>query len=244
MTSERWMSLEYDDQKKVLVAAVSSEEDLDWLSVDLLQVFFEESFESECKVRRFVDIRNIRNFFGNSELDDFDNDFGLDAFQYRSFTSNLFENLGEVIFNSDESAELVLLDSIGSTFVTQTRYSISTYDGNGEHVSLFFTKNEFTDGRYDEVVFPCSDLACHEFIDDFGEWMEVGGEIQDHESYESALIESILDVEEKIDDATSKAIDDEAFRELDEAFEGGFSLPGAEVDDSVPGRRLGDALFD
>ena len=93
MTPERWISLDYNDQKTVLVSAVASEESLDWLSGNLLQTFFEESFESECKLRRFVDVRNLRAFFGNSELDDFDNDFGMDSHQYKTFNRSIFENL-------------------------------------------------------------------------------------------------------------------------------------------------------
>lgn len=244
MTPERWISLDYHDQKAVLVSAVASEESLDWLSRNLLQTFFEESFESECKLRRFVDVRNLRAFFGNSELDDYDCDFGMDSHQYKTFTRGIFENLRDVLFNSEESAELLLLESIGSIFVTQTQYIINCCDEEGESLVLCFTINVFTDGRDDEVVFPCLDMACHDYIDDFGEWMEVGGETSDDECYESALIDSITDVEEKIDDATRKAIDDESFRELDDAFEGGFSLPGPEPDTENPGRGLGDALFD
>jgi hypothetical protein len=244
MTPQYWRALSYKEQKGVLVSSVTSEESLDWLSRELLQVFFEESIESECRLRRFVDVRNLRTFFGNPELDDFDNDFGMDSYQYKTFNRSIFENLREILFNNEESAELLLLDSIGSTFVTQTQYIINCFDEEGESVALCFTTNVFTDGRDDAVVFPCIDLACHEHIDDLGEWMELDGETAETGFNEAALIDGIMDVEEKIDDVTRKAIDDEALRELDEAFEGGYSLPGPDSDTGAPGRGLGDALFD
>ena len=242
MTPERWISLAYHEQKKALVEAVCREEEWDWADASTWEAFFESSSEADCVLRHFVDVQRLKMFFGNKEIDDFDNDMGMDSAQFRNYTKRLLDFLDFNLFNNEESEEVLLLDAIGSVFVTKKSYYISCLDEEGEHVCLRLTQNIYTDGREDELIGPHADTEMHDFIDELGEWLEVNGEVVNEKSFQSRLIDSIADIEEKVDEATRKAIEEEASRELRDAFDGEFTLPEFITDEEDENRGLGDMI--
>lgn len=245
MTPERWMSLSYPEQKKALVEAVCDEEEWDWADEEVWQAFFEVSEEPERGLRRFVDIRRLRTFFGSRELDDFDADMGMDSYQYRNFSDSLFGNLNRSLYESNESFELAILDAIGATFVTKQTTYIRARDVHGGFLVLKFTRNVYTDGRDDEVIGPFESDDEHDLIDHTGEWVEVGaGCLYDDqltdtpdESEDGEQVLDLPDVPEVDKDMELRLT--MGYGEDDE-----MSIPGYDEDTDSPERGLGDALYE
>jgi hypothetical protein len=241
MTLERWIALSYAEQKKALVDAVCAGEQWDWPDTEVWRAFFESSPEADFSCRRFVDVTRLRNFFGNSELDDFDNDMGMDSFQYQVYAGKLWGGIETSLFNSDESPELPMLDSLGAVFVTRESCWISARDSDGTPFFLRFTFSKFSDRRDDLSFGPFDDQELHDQIDELGEWLEVDGEKLPEIYTDQDLIDSIPDVEVPEIDRDMEF----RLRWGDEAdSEEGLSIPGFDESTESPSAGLGDKLFE
>ena len=222
-----------------MATAVGMEEPWDCFDDTTLQEFFESSPSAEQFTRRFVDVRRLRNFFGNPELDDFDNDMGMDSAQYRLFSDRLFHTIGNNLLRSDESAELAMLVSIGATFVTIHTTSIHAETEYGARQLLRFTRKAFSDGRDDEIVGPFDDEECHAFIDYQGEWLEFDAEVVEPGVEVGPTSDEVDDVEIPEEDK-----DMELRLRWDDGEDGERLIPGFDESNDTPLGGLGDDLFD
>lgn len=239
MPREHWISLDYRAQETALATAVGMEEPWDCFDDKTLQEFFESSPSAEQFTRRFVDIRRLRVFFGNPELDDFDNDMGMDSAQYRLFSDRLFHSIGYNLLRSDESAELAMLVSIGAPFVTIHSTWIHAETDYGARQLLRFTRKVFSDGRDDEIVGPFDDEDSHAFIDYQGEWLEFDAESVDPGADSNEYIEEVDEVEIPEEDK-----DMELSLRWDDGEDGERLIPGYDPSNDTPLGGLGDDLFD
>jgi hypothetical protein len=233
------MSLDYLERKKALVEALCDDEEWDWDDATIWEAFFDESDESQHTLRRFVDVQRLRFYFGNRELDDFDNDMGMDAHQYRSFSAALFENLGLTLRKSAESGELALLDAIGAAFATKHTVCIKTSDVYGDALVLRFTRNVYSDGRADEVIGPFDSNELHELIDETGEWLEMDAEYADDDSqldlHDGGMVDNLPDVPEIDEDMELRFV-------LDSQGGSDLGIPQFDEDADYQERGLGDRL--
>jgi hypothetical protein len=243
------MSLSYPEQKKALVEAVCEEEGgWDWADAEVWQAFFDENDETHRRLRRFVDVRRLRTFYGDRELDDGFADLGMDAYQYQHFTNKLFENLPRTLKLNSESFELALLESIGATFVTLDTVYVRTHDVYGGFLELKFTRKVYTDGRDDELVGPFEPDEVHDVIDEEGEWLEVSAgcfEDGSHDDAEpDAESEDQADYVPDLPDIPDVDKDMELRLTMGYAEDDEMSIPGYDEDTDSPERGLGDALYD
>lgn len=248
MTPERWISLDHLGQAKALVEAVCAEDEWDWADGTIWQVFFDDNDESNRRLRRFVDIRRLRTFYGDRELDDSFADLGMDSFQYQQFSNKLFENLPRNLQLNSESFELALLESMGAAFVTLDTFYFRTHDVHGAFLELKFTRKVYTDGRDEEIVGPFEPDEIHESIDEEGEWMEVSTGCLEDGSHDDA--ESDPESDDQADyvpdlpDIPDVDKDMELRLTMGYAEDEEMSIPGYDEDTDSPERGLGDALYD
>ncbi len=248
MTPERWMSLDYQGRKTALIEAVCAEDEWDWTDETIWQEFFDDNDETNRRLRRFVDVRRLRIFYGDRELDDCFADLGMDAYQYQYFSNKLFENLPRNLQLNSESFELALLESMGAAFVTIDTVYIRTHDVYGDYLELKFTRKVYTDGRDDEFVGPFEPDDVHEVIDEEGEWMEAStGGLEDgtHDDAESdAESEDQAEYVPDLPDIPDVDKDMELRLTMGYAEDEEMSIPGYDEDTDSPERGLGDALYD
>jgi len=241
MTFEEWSSLSYTEQKTALVEAVLFSEEWDWVSHETLLGFFENSPEVDVAVRRFVDIARLRDLFGSADLDDSVDDMGMDNYQYVTFRQRLFSGLDQRLFESYESAELLLLDSVNAVFATRELYRITAYGQDGELVILRLSRRRYTDGRDDEDVLPWAEQDDHDQFDQCGEWLEVDYE-QPERSYDiQDVIDSIPDID-VVDDVQLGAALASSFADHTEGDE--FEIPQYQEGVEDETRGFGDRLFE
>jgi hypothetical protein len=240
MTPERWISLAYHEQKKALVEAVCREEEWDWADASTWEAFFESSSEADCVLRHFVDVQRLKMFFENKEIDDFDNDMGMDSKQYAVFSERLLTNLESNLLQGSESIELPLLESFGATFVIKEMYRILAEDLDGEILILRFTKNSYTDRRIEDFFSPFDEKEFHDSIDEIGEWMKI--DVETAESINSDFYDLPGFSEEEMAESNKEM---ELKLQLTDGDTDEIIIPGYdEGDDSVLGGGLGDVLFD
>lgn len=184
-------------------------------------------------------------FFGSRELDDFDDDMGMDSYQYRSFSDSLFENLNRSLYESNESIELAILDAIGATFVTKQTTYIRARDIFGGFLVLKFTRKVYTDGRDDEVIGPFESDEEHDLIDHTGEWVEVGAGCLDDDQLDETPDES-EDSEQLLylPDVPEVDRDMELRLTMEYGEDDDVIIPGYDEDTDYPVRGLGDALYE
>jgi hypothetical protein len=241
MTFEEWSALSYTEQKTALVEAVLFLEEWDWASHETLLDFFENSPEVDITVRRFVDIAHLRDLFGSADLDDCVDDMGMDNYQYVTFRQRLFSGLDKRLFESYESAELLLLDSVNAVFVTRELYRIMAYGPDGELVMLRLSRRCFTDGRDDEEVLPWAEQDDDDQFDQCGEWLQVDCE-QTERSYDiQDVIDSIPDID-VVDDVQLGEALASIFADHTEGDE--FEIPQYQEGVEDETRGLGDKLFE
>ena len=236
MPRAHWMSLSYQGKKTALADAVCAEDPWDCFDRDTLWEFLEESPEAGHVVQRYVDLRRLRTFFGNAELNDFDKDMGMDSIQYRVYSDRLFQSVAENLLKSDESTELAMLASIGATCVIKHSSWINAVTTCGVSLTLRFTRREFSDGRDDEFCDPFEDVEAHGLIDLEGEWFEFDGEIPESDVPEVSPADDIEDVEIQDPD---KDMELRLQWDDDEPL-----IPGFDSQNDVPLGGLGDSLFD
>jgi hypothetical protein len=248
MTPERWMSLSYPEKKKALVEAVCEEECWDWADAEVWQAFFDENDEANRRLRRFVDVRRLRTFYGDRELDDGFADLGMDAYQYQYFTNKIFENLPRTLQLNSESFELALLDSMGATFVTIDTVYIRTHDVYGDYLELKFTRKVYSDGRCDEFFGPFEPEEVHEVIDEEGDWMEASTGVLEDGTHDDA--EPDTEPEDQADYVPDLPDIPDADKDMELRLTMGYaedeemSIPGYDEDTDSPERGLGDALYE
>jgi hypothetical protein len=170
---------------------------------------------------------------------------GMDSHQYRNFSDSLFGNLNRSLHESNESAELAMLDAIGATFVTKQTTNIRTRDIFGGFLVLKFTQNVYSDGREDETVGPFESDEQHDHIDHTGEWVEVGaGCLEDDQL--AGMTDGLEDSELLLDLPDVPEVDKDMELRLTMGYgeDDEVNIPGYDEDADSPNRGLGDALFD
>ena len=267
MTPEVWLSLNQRKQVAALVDDVACGYKWEWDDFEPMREELFENFCTDVVTQTFVDLSRLdmgssgllgtylsscmvdesklfcygllRELCDPAEYNEYDRDLGLDSERYSYLREKFLTYIRNEISSQSESAEHELLISLGAVVLTRETYCIHTLDSSDSYAILRLTRLSYSDRSDVEIITPWEDEGCHEALPEGGDWLQIGGEVQEDLSYDEMLYNYYGEHEIQEDDAKANYE-----LEVSAVFGDDITVPGPEDTEEFNPTRMGDTLFE